>query len=80
MARVSQALHFRTTRQSSGRARTAVADPDAALIEAVAAALLENDERSERLREIIRHLSPSDHDMLRQAWCGGAGDKPDRRH
>ncbi|WP_191058233.1 hypothetical protein [Geminicoccus harenae] len=75
MARVSQALQFRTTRQSSRNAKTE-ADPDAALIEAVAAALLENDERSDCLREIIRHLAPPLHDELRQE----RGDDSDGRH
>jgi hypothetical protein len=57
-----------------------VADPDAALIEAVAAALLENDERSECLREIIRHLAPSDADKLLAEWSGGPGGGARSRH
>ena len=79
MARVPQALQFRTTRHSSGHAK-AMPDPDAALIEAVAAALLESDERSECLREIIRHLAPSDHDKPHLQWRCGTDDGSGSRH
>ncbi|WP_159714253.1 hypothetical protein [Geminicoccus flavidas] len=74
MARVSQALQFKTTRQSSSHAK-AEADPDVALIEAVAAALQKNDERSDCLREIIRHLIPPLHDKLRRERGGGSGSR-----
>ena len=75
MARVSLTLLFRTTRRSSSQGGVE-ADPDAALIEAVAAALLENDERSDCLREVIRHLAPPLHDKL----CREQGDPSGSRH